>query len=234
MDAGKGNKDQVSNENEKEKSTIRFERLRTMATVLGALLVPIVVAVVGQSYTAAIKEQESRARFVELAIEILREAPKQGTEDPLRQWAADIVNANSGTRLSEKARTALVETSSLPSGGRAEVDPVFKELKVTRNGGIVSISALSDCSERSNRVTMQILGGSETVVMSDNSWNEQPVIEFDPARLKDKKALLDAILDANDLCTMVLVMRQGNKVLRMEHVALVVGENFFGMPILIE
>jgi len=213
------------------KSSELFERLRTIATIFGAVLVPVVVAVVGQSYTAAIKQQESRSRFVELAIEILREDPQVGEEDPLRQWAADVVNANSGTQLSVSARTALVESRALPSGGRGSVDPRFEELNVHRTAGIVSILALSDCPNRENRVTMQILVGSDSHVMSDHVWAEPPVLSFDPAGIEESTAQVDAILDADQACTLVLVVKQGGETLRLEHVDLVPGENFFGMPL---
>jgi len=213
------------------KSSELFERLRTIATIFGAVLVPVVVAVVGQSYTAAIKQQESRSRFVELAIEILREDPQEGEEDPLRQWAADVVNANSGTQLSVSARTALVESRALPSGGRGGVDPRFDELSVSRSGGPVSILALSDCPNRSNRVTMQILVEADSHVMSDHLWSESPVLRFDPADIVGSAAQVDAILDADQPCTLVLLVKQGAETLRLEQVELITGENFFGMPL---
>lgn len=216
------------------KSNELLERLRTIATIFGAVLVPVVVALVGQSYTAAIKQQESRARFVELAIEILREDPQEGEEDPLRQWAADVVNANSGTQLSVSARTALVESRALPSGGRGSVDPRFEELSVSKSGGMISILALSDCPNRSNRVTMQILVGTETHVMSNHLWDESPILRFDPADIVGATAQVDAILDADQPCTLILVIRQGSETLRLEQVELTAGENFFGMPIRIE
>lgn len=224
-----------------EKSTNVYERWRTFAAVFGAVLVPVVVAVVGQSYTAAIKQQESRARFVELAIEILREDPTQGEEDPLRQWAADVVNANSGTQLSPLARTVLVNSRALPSGGRGSVDPIFKELSVNKTGGEVSILAMSNCVDRSDRVTMQVLvydsqgnWDREQNPISNHLWNEHPVLRFDPAKIHGQRVELDAVVDGTEPCTMVLVMKQGGETLRTEHVDLVADENFFAMPIRIE
>ena len=224
-----------------EKSTNVYERWRTFATVFGAVLVPVVVAVVGQSYTAAIKEQESRARFVELAIEILREDPSQGEEDPLRQWAADVVNANSGTQLSPLARTVLVKSRALPSGGRASVDPIFNELSVSTTGGEVSILAMSNCADRSDLLAMQVLvydsegnWDHEQHPVSEEPWNKNPVLRFDPAKIHGQRIQLDATVKGTKPCTMVLVMKQGGETLRTEHVDLVADENFFSMPIRIE
>ena len=214
------------------------ERLRTIATVLGAVLVPVVVAIVGQSYTAAIQSQQTRARFVELAIEILREDPTNGEEDPLRQWAVDVVNENSGTRLSQTARTALVQSRALPSDGRGMVDETFSALPIDEAKGEVTVEALSNCSDRSKRVTIQLAGHGpgESVPFANAVWSDRPTLRFDPAKTKIlPTTLIDAIVDADpsDPCTMVILFRQGSQTLRMESLELrdKDGENFFTVPL---
>ena len=64
----------------------------------------------------------------------------------------------------------------------------------------------------------------------------QPTV-LAPADVEGRTARLDAIVDANAPCTMVLVMQQGSRTVRLERVGLVGGaeeEHFFGMPIRIE
>jgi len=79
-----------------------------------AIILPIVLLVVGNWYTAAIKEREVQGQFVKLAVDILQTAPTAGTKET-RQWGINILNKYSGVPLAEEAQQALLEKSVLPS-----------------------------------------------------------------------------------------------------------------------
>lgn len=66
------------------------------------------VALAGYLLSADVKVQEVEAKYVELAIGILKE-PKNQTEPSVREWAIDIVNEYSGVEMSETTKNALRE-----------------------------------------------------------------------------------------------------------------------------
>ena len=71
------------------------------------MLVPVVVAVVANSYSSVIKQAENRVKYTELAINILQEEPDEQTQ-AVRAWAIDIVNRYSGVAMSETVREELL------------------------------------------------------------------------------------------------------------------------------
>lgn len=88
---------------------------------IGAVLVPVIVAFVGGSFTGQAKNREVEGKFVELAVSILKEPPDP-QKSALRSWAADILDAYSGAPLTAEARKALLETTSLPGASAATRD----------------------------------------------------------------------------------------------------------------
>jgi hypothetical protein len=90
---------------------------------LAALAIPIVIAVVGQRYTTALKEREIQGRFVELALTILQARPDSATRN-LRNWALRVVNTYSGVPLDSSVSADLRQTVPLPSSSPALPAPV--------------------------------------------------------------------------------------------------------------
>jgi hypothetical protein len=92
-----------------DRSVLAWSRV---AANVGVLLAPFVVAIVGGCYTNAVRDAEIRARYVEVAVAILRENPsdKAGdkTQTPkIREWAMDVINQLSPIPLSQEARSEL-------------------------------------------------------------------------------------------------------------------------------
>lgn len=50
-----------------------FEKLKTLSASIAVIFIPIVIALIGNQYSKAIKEKETQLRLVELSIEILNE-----------------------------------------------------------------------------------------------------------------------------------------------------------------
>ncbi|HYX01920.1 MAG TPA: hypothetical protein VE963_07525 [Reyranella sp.] len=51
-----------------EPSGDSWERAKSAATILSAIAIPVVVAIVGNSFSSAMKEREVQGKFVELAV----------------------------------------------------------------------------------------------------------------------------------------------------------------------
>lgn len=84
-----------------------FEKLKTVSASIAVIFIPIVIALLGNQYSQAIKEKETQLRLVELSIEILKE--KQGDENEgLKKWAVDVINRYSEVPLNDVVKTDLI------------------------------------------------------------------------------------------------------------------------------
>lgn len=91
------------------------QTLSALSGAVAAVLIPIVLAIVGNGYTTAIKEREIQGRFVELALNILKDEPAKENEN-VRKWAVQVVNAYSGVQLSAAAENDLVQKVPIAAG----------------------------------------------------------------------------------------------------------------------
>jgi hypothetical protein len=97
-----------------------WDKMVPLSTLLASVLVPVVLAIVGNSYTSAMKQSENRVKYTELAMNILKEKPSSDTE-ALRGWAIEVVNQYSGVQMSDRAKTELSRTK-LPFSNMAGSD----------------------------------------------------------------------------------------------------------------
>ena len=84
-----------------------WDKLKILSGAVAAVLVPVILLIVGQSYTAAIKEREVEAKFVELAISILKDRPNAG-DASIREWATKVIDKYSGVELGDTAKQYLI------------------------------------------------------------------------------------------------------------------------------
>ena len=94
-----------------------WQKVRVTSVLIASVLIPIIVAFIGNSYTKAIKDNEIGVRYVELAVKILAEKPgseSEGNEDSnglenkaVRKWAAEVINHYSEVKLSADAMDEL-------------------------------------------------------------------------------------------------------------------------------
>jgi len=87
--------------------------LQTIQTI-GAVAIPVVIALVGHLYTKVLKERDAQLRFVELALTILQQPPEKASLN-LRIWATQVVDHYSGVELPKEAAADLQTTVPLPS-----------------------------------------------------------------------------------------------------------------------
>jgi hypothetical protein len=86
-----------------------WDKISSLSALLASVLVPVVLALVGNAYTNALKESENRAKYTELAINILKDKPTQETND-VRAWAIDVINQYSGVPMSAQVKSQLLES----------------------------------------------------------------------------------------------------------------------------
>jgi hypothetical protein len=83
-----------------------WEKARVLSVIITTLAVPIVVAYVGGSLSKEQKRDEITAKYVELAIDILKAPPNEDTR-ALRSWAISVVNKYSEVPLSKAVQEEL-------------------------------------------------------------------------------------------------------------------------------
>ncbi len=79
---------------------------------IAVIAIPFVIAIVGNSYNASIKDSENRVRYVELAISMLSASPTTETA-ALRGWAVELLDKHAPIGLSDEAKE-LLRTKRLP------------------------------------------------------------------------------------------------------------------------
>jgi hypothetical protein len=94
-----------------------WQKARITSVLIASVLIPIIVAFIGNSYTKAIKDNEIGVRYVELAIKILAEKPDskpEGTKDSnrlenkaVRKWAVEVIDHYSDVKLPTDAMEQL-------------------------------------------------------------------------------------------------------------------------------
>lgn len=94
---------------EAQKKKDVWDKLTALSALIASVLVPIVLAVVGQAYTSTLKESENRVKYTELAISMLKDKPTPETQD-VRAWAIDVVNQYSGVPMSAQVREQLLRS----------------------------------------------------------------------------------------------------------------------------
>jgi hypothetical protein len=104
---------------------LRDVSVSAIATVIGAALALGGVYLTGW-FTYASKDEELRYHLVEVALNILRADPTKADIKPVRLWAMDVIERDSGVKFSQDARAALSdhEIPGVKPGDVAVIGPV--------------------------------------------------------------------------------------------------------------
>ena len=89
-------------------------KLKDTAIAISSVISALAIPVVGYWVSSAVKNKEIEGKFVELAVNILKGEPTASQRN-LREWATDIINRNSGVRLSKEATSDLINRTVIPS-----------------------------------------------------------------------------------------------------------------------
>jgi hypothetical protein len=90
----------------------RWEKLKALSGIIAAIIIPIVILLVGNQYSEAVKERELQGRFVELAVDILKAPPTKENRN-IRAWATEVIDLYSGVRLSRTTKEDLIDKLQL-------------------------------------------------------------------------------------------------------------------------
>jgi len=89
--------------------------IRDLFLIISAVAVPIVIALSAARVQKSIAQAALQKDYVQIALGILREPNVAGTSQPLRVWAADVLEKNAPVPLSPELKSMLVRgTASLP------------------------------------------------------------------------------------------------------------------------
>ena len=120
-----------------------WEKARILSVIIATLAVPVVVAYIGNSLSREQKRDEISAKYVELAIEILKTPPHEDTR-ALRSWAIDVVNHFSQVPISDEVRRELQRRAYAKEIQRAQSgaeDAVRRAEDMIRRAQLESASA---------------------------------------------------------------------------------------------
>ena len=85
------------------------DQMKTGSAVLSAVVIPVLLAWLGQTYTQAQKERDVQAQFVKIAVDILQSPPTPDNRN-VRDWATQIINRYSGVPLTAEAKRDLIDS----------------------------------------------------------------------------------------------------------------------------
>lgn len=99
-----------------------WDKLGALSALIASVLVPIVIVIVGNSYTSAMKHSENRVKYVELAIGILKTNPSPDTEN-LRAWAIKVIDNYSEVPMNDKTKDELLRRQLIEAAERIVSKP---------------------------------------------------------------------------------------------------------------
>jgi len=106
-----------------EKDQSRSKDRWDKANIVISLIVTAGIGISSLLFSTSIKQTETRAQMVALAVGILKEKPPE--KDPqamaLREWAIEVIDEYSGVDVEENAREIL-RNSALPLPGNGQLD----------------------------------------------------------------------------------------------------------------
>ena len=161
-----------------------MEKLIKSTPLIATVVIPLVLAFIGNQYTSAIKNREVEAKFVALAVDILKQEPSEENRN-VREWATKILDKYSGVELSDQARIDLITTTS--AGGIAweheiasDYDLKDSELNVDMNGGPVTVTVDFELGNTGNYYHGVAVDGDLSLYANDG-----PLV-FSPADIKQR------------------------------------------------
>lgn len=155
-----------------------LEKLNRFSPLIATIVIPIVLAFIGNQYTAAVKEREVQGEFVALAVDILKQKPTAENRN-IREWATSILDKYSGVGLSKAAANDLIQNISFDNSQDFEVKDAG--LKIDMNGGPVSVKVVAESGHTIDYHIELLVDGN-----FDTQTNNKPLV-FYPSLIKDLK-----------------------------------------------
>ena len=120
-----------------------WEKLKVVSLVTASLMIPLVVAYLGNAVSKDQKDKEIGVRYVELAAGILRTEPNPQTK-ALREWAVSVIDHYSQVPLPKEAKDELLfmELKAHMQRLSAEQQKVSEELDKMHRSNLEEIEKL--------------------------------------------------------------------------------------------
>ena len=101
--------------NQQETPLTPWNKLSIVSSAIGIVFIPIILAIIGFYVNQTIKSRESDTKLVEIAIDIVKQAPgdTEGSS-AIRKWAIEVIDKHSTVKLPKSVKINLME-SSLPT-----------------------------------------------------------------------------------------------------------------------
>ncbi len=93
----------------------------TVLSLLQGCVTPIVIAVCGYFLQDAIKDREINSKYVDLSIQILKEAPTE-KKMIIRTWAVEVLNKYSEVKLDRHSQELLIYNGYFASEMTADLE----------------------------------------------------------------------------------------------------------------
>lgn len=102
-----------------------WQKLDYISKAIAAVLIPVMLGILANVVANANKQRDAEVKFVELAVTILNEDPRDKTDPEankkIRGWAVKILDAYSGVTMSQDAAEAFI-TTALPTTSSSPAD----------------------------------------------------------------------------------------------------------------
>jgi hypothetical protein len=160
---------------------IFWKKLNIIISLIGIIAIPLVVVYVSHSIEKSIKNKELSAKYIEIAVSILKETPKEETKN-LRNWAISIVNEHALIKLDKEILFELKNKAlfDISNGSIKTLDDMSLSLKSDDSGhcyrlswkSIPNVSYYSIVRTNSNGMTKELLKVKSNQVQIVSSWYE--------------------------------------------------------------
>lgn len=95
-----------------EKKRDWIDVLEAISKFIAAVIIPVVIVVVSQSFTTAQVENQTRSEYIKMGVGLLALEPNESNLE-VRRWAINLINHYSDVKLTVEAEKELEESSFL-------------------------------------------------------------------------------------------------------------------------
>jgi len=90
-----------------------WDKWQIIASIVGAVAIPVIIAIVGFMINSSIKQKDIELKEFELAVNILTQEPVEGYGPP-RDWAIKIFSKYAGEEVSKEFKEHLISKPFIP------------------------------------------------------------------------------------------------------------------------
>ena len=160
---------------------VQWKKLNIAISLIGVVVIPLVILYVSNSIQESIKNKELSAKYVEIAVGILKETPTEETKK-LREWAISTINEYAAVELDEEISFELKNRAlfDVSNGAIRTRGDMSLSLMSTDGGHCYRMSwkSVADAEHyivartNSSGVTKELLKTKDSQIQIVSSWHE--------------------------------------------------------------